>query len=171
MQLNPHFLFNTMNSISSLMHSDVEAADRMLEQMSSMLRMTLDRGDAKLIPLTDEIEFTQMYICLFSRCDLRARFTVTWLSNLSSGCAGADDDSAAAHGKCVRSWRGRDTAARRFWELKRRITEDNYGYASGTRDAGWLRRATDRTMTDAASGSRTLRPDWNCITVTISDLR
>ena len=64
MQLNPHFLFNTMNSISSLMHSDVEAADRMLEQMSSMLRMTLDRGDAKLIPLTDEIEFTQMYISI-----------------------------------------------------------------------------------------------------------
>jgi hypothetical protein len=64
MQLNPHFLFNTMNSISSLMHSDVDAADRMLEQMSSMLRMTLDRGDAKLIPLTDEIEFTQMYISI-----------------------------------------------------------------------------------------------------------
>jgi two-component system LytT family sensor kinase len=64
MQLNPHFLFNTMNSISSLMHSDVEAADRMLEQMCSMLRMTLDRGDAKLIPLTDEIEFVQMYMSI-----------------------------------------------------------------------------------------------------------
>jgi two-component system, LytTR family, sensor kinase len=62
MQLNPHFLFNTMNCISSLMHSDVELADRMLEQMSSMLRMTLDRGDARLIPLTDEIEFIQMYL-------------------------------------------------------------------------------------------------------------
>ena len=64
MQLNPHFLFNTMNSISSLMHSDVELADRMLEQMCSMLRMTLDRGDARLIPLTDEIEFVQMYVCI-----------------------------------------------------------------------------------------------------------
>jgi len=64
MQLNPHFLFNTMNCISSLMHSDVEAADRMLEQICSMLRMTLDRGDAKLIPLTDEIEFIQMYLSI-----------------------------------------------------------------------------------------------------------
>ena len=64
MQLNPHFLFNTMNSISSLMHSDVDSADRMLEQMSSMLRMTLDRGDARLIPLTDEIEFVQMYVSI-----------------------------------------------------------------------------------------------------------
>ena len=64
MQLNPHFLFNTMNSISSLMHSDVELADHVLEQMCSMLRMTLDRGEARLIPLKDEIEFVQMYVCI-----------------------------------------------------------------------------------------------------------
>lgn len=64
MQLNPHFLFNTMNSISSMMRSDVEAADTMLERMSSMLRMTLDRGDAKLISLTDEIEFIQLYLSI-----------------------------------------------------------------------------------------------------------
>ncbi|HEX5235809.1 MAG TPA: histidine kinase [Silvibacterium sp.] len=64
MQLNPHFLFNTMNSISGMMRSDVEAADLMLERMSSMLRMTLDRGDAKLIPLTDELEFIQIYLSI-----------------------------------------------------------------------------------------------------------
>jgi two-component system LytT family sensor kinase len=69
MQLNPHFLFNTMNSISSLMRSDVERADQMLEQMCSMLRMTLDRGDAKLIPLTEEIDFIHLYISI-----QRARF-------------------------------------------------------------------------------------------------
>ena len=64
MQLNPHFLFNTMNSISSLMRSDVEAADQMLERMSSMLRMSLDRGNAQLIPLTEEVEFTQLYLSI-----------------------------------------------------------------------------------------------------------
>jgi two-component system LytT family sensor kinase len=64
MQLNPHFLFNTMNSISSLMRSDVDAADLMLERMSSMLRMTLDRGDAQLVPLTEEIEFIQLYLSI-----------------------------------------------------------------------------------------------------------
>jgi two-component system LytT family sensor kinase len=45
MQLNPHFLFNTMNSISSLMRIDIEAADSLLEQLSSLLRMTLERRD------------------------------------------------------------------------------------------------------------------------------
>ena len=64
MQLNPHFLFNTMNSISALMRLDVDAADQMLEQMGSMLRMTLDRGDEPLVPLSDEIEFIQMYLAI-----------------------------------------------------------------------------------------------------------
>jgi len=64
MQLHPHFLFNTMNSISCLMRTDVDAADRMLEQMCSMLRMTLDRGEAQLIGLKEEIEFIQLYLSI-----------------------------------------------------------------------------------------------------------
>jgi two-component system, LytTR family, sensor kinase len=64
MQLNPHFLFNTMNSISSLMRSDLDAADAMLEQLSSLLRMTLERGEVQLIPLHDEIEFTETYLAM-----------------------------------------------------------------------------------------------------------
>jgi two-component system, LytTR family, sensor kinase len=64
MQLNPHFLFNAMNSISSLMRTDIEAADSMLEQLSSLLRMTLERGDAQLIPLRHEIEFIETYLAM-----------------------------------------------------------------------------------------------------------
>ena len=64
MQLNPHFLFNTMNSISSLMRCDIDAADSLLEQLSSLLRMTLERRDVQLIPLHDEIEFTETYLAM-----------------------------------------------------------------------------------------------------------
>jgi len=64
MQLNPHFLFNTMNSVSSLMRTDMEAADQVLEQMSSMLRITLDRGEQQLIPLTEEVDFIQLYLSI-----------------------------------------------------------------------------------------------------------
>ncbi len=67
MQINPHFLFNTMNGISSLMHSNVDAADQMLEQLSSMLRITLERGPAQLIALREEIEFIEMYLALQNR--------------------------------------------------------------------------------------------------------
>ena len=64
MQLNPHFLFNTMNSVSSLMRSDMEAADQVLEQLSSMLRISLDRGEQQLIPLTEEVDFIQLYLSI-----------------------------------------------------------------------------------------------------------
>ena len=64
MQLNPHFLFNTMNSISSLIQTDPAAADVMLEQLSSLLRMTLQRGEIQLIPLSDEMQFTELYLAM-----------------------------------------------------------------------------------------------------------
>jgi two-component system, LytTR family, sensor kinase len=74
MQLNPHFLFNTMNSVSSLMRSDVDAADEMLERLSSLLRMSLDRGDAQQVTLHQEMEFVQMYLSIQ---DLRFAGVVT----------------------------------------------------------------------------------------------
>ena len=64
MQINPHFLFNTMNSISSLMYTDVRAADAMLEQLSNMLRVSLERGSRQMIRLREEIEFAEMYLAL-----------------------------------------------------------------------------------------------------------
>jgi two-component system LytT family sensor kinase len=64
MQINPHFLFNAMNGISSLMYTDVRAADRMLEQLSSLLRVSLERGPRQLICLREEMEFIEMYLSL-----------------------------------------------------------------------------------------------------------
>ncbi len=64
MQLNPHFLFNAMNSISSLMRTDVDAADMMLEQLSSLLRITLERGEVQLVPLHKEVEFLEIYMAM-----------------------------------------------------------------------------------------------------------
>ena len=67
MQLNPHFLFNAMNSISSLMRIDVDAADEMLEQLSSLFRISLERGSVQLIPLREEIEFIEVYLSMQDR--------------------------------------------------------------------------------------------------------
>lgn len=67
MQINPHFLFNTMNSISSLMQTDIAAADDMLEQLSSMLRISLERGSRQMISLGEELEFIEMYLALQDR--------------------------------------------------------------------------------------------------------
>jgi LytS/YehU family sensor histidine kinase len=61
-QLHPHFLFNTLNAISALMHRDVEAADQMLSRLSDLLRMALDQRTQQEIPLKDELEFLQKYL-------------------------------------------------------------------------------------------------------------
>jgi two-component system LytT family sensor kinase len=62
MQLNPHFLFNTLNSVSSLMYTDVESADAMLARLSEFLRMTLDRDLGQEISLEQEMEFIRRYL-------------------------------------------------------------------------------------------------------------
>jgi hypothetical protein len=67
MQFNPHFLFNAMNSISSLMRFDIDAADAMLEQLSSLLRISLERGNVQLISLREEMEFIEVYLAMQAR--------------------------------------------------------------------------------------------------------
>lgn len=62
MQLNPHFLFNSLHSISALMHQDVEAADRMIVRLSDLLRAALQNSDAQEVTLRAELKFLQSYL-------------------------------------------------------------------------------------------------------------
>jgi signal transduction histidine kinase len=64
MQLQPHFLFNTLNSIAALIHSDQEAADKMLTRLADLLRMTLDSGSVNEISLRQEMTFTDTYLSI-----------------------------------------------------------------------------------------------------------
>jgi two-component system LytT family sensor kinase len=61
-QLKPHFLFNTLNGIASLMHSDVNAADRMLVRLSELLRLTMHHPGQPLTKLRDELAFIEKYL-------------------------------------------------------------------------------------------------------------
>jgi sensor histidine kinase YesM len=61
-QLKPHFLFNTLNGIASLMHSDVDAADKMLVRLSELLRITMSHTGAPETALRDEVAFIERYL-------------------------------------------------------------------------------------------------------------
>ena len=61
-QLKPHFLFNTLNGIASLMHTDVEAADRMLVRLSELLRITMSHTGAQQTTLREEVAFLERYL-------------------------------------------------------------------------------------------------------------
>jgi signal transduction histidine kinase len=61
-QLHPHFLFNTLNTISGLMHTDVNAADRMMDRLGDLLRMTLHTSNVQEVTLREELELLQKYL-------------------------------------------------------------------------------------------------------------
>jgi signal transduction histidine kinase len=61
-QLHPHFLFNTLHSISALIPRDPEAADAMLGRLSDLLRLTLDRIGTQELALKEELDFVQKYV-------------------------------------------------------------------------------------------------------------
>jgi len=63
MQMQPHFLFNTLNALSELIHVDAERAAAMTAQLSGLLRLTL-AGDAQEVPLRDELALLERYVAL-----------------------------------------------------------------------------------------------------------
>lgn len=62
MQINPHFLFNTLNSISALVHVDPKAADEMLGDLGELLRCSLHSMEEQEIPLAEELQFISGYL-------------------------------------------------------------------------------------------------------------
>ncbi|MCA1560127.1 MAG: histidine kinase [Acidobacteria bacterium] len=61
-ELHPHFLFNTLHAISTLVHTKPDAADRMISRLSDLLRITFDRSGAPRVSLQEELEFLQKYL-------------------------------------------------------------------------------------------------------------
>ena len=62
MQLNPHFLFNTLHTISAFIHENPDRADRMVARLSELLRRTLDLGEAQEVRLREELAFLEGYL-------------------------------------------------------------------------------------------------------------
>jgi two-component system LytT family sensor kinase len=60
-QIEPHFLFNTLNAISNRMHEDVEAADRMMSSLGSLMRAAYDSDNQVLVPLERELSWLRDY--------------------------------------------------------------------------------------------------------------
>jgi two-component sensor histidine kinase len=72
LQLQPHFLFNALNTISSTMYDDPRSADRMIGQLSELLRLSLRTSHTQEVPLRDELDVLACYLGL-----MRARFGET----------------------------------------------------------------------------------------------
>ena len=76
-QLNPHFLFNALNSIAELVHHDAERADRMLVGLSALLRRSLDSSRQQWVSLREELALLAQYLDI-EKVRLGERMQVQW---------------------------------------------------------------------------------------------
>ena len=86
MQLQPHFLFNTLNAISEQVHTDADAADRMITHLSELLRHTIGSAEAHEISLGEELALIERYLVI-QRARFAGRLEATL--DVDSGAIGA----------------------------------------------------------------------------------
>jgi two-component system, LytTR family, sensor kinase len=76
-QLQPHFLFNTLNAVSAFMHTDVARADRLLERLAELLRGSLALGERAQVPLVEELALLRAYVAIMEE-RFAPRVRVDW---------------------------------------------------------------------------------------------
>jgi LytS/YehU family sensor histidine kinase len=76
-QLQPHFLFNALNTISSLMQVDVERADRLLTRLADLLRASLQASARDMTSLREELKLLELYAQIMQE-RFAGRVTLTW---------------------------------------------------------------------------------------------
>lgn len=139
-QLQPHFLFNTLNAISALMHRDVNAADNMIAKLSDLLRMSLRTVDQQETALKDELDFLSKYLEI-EQTRFRDRLTVVFDVGPDTLDALVPNlilqplvENSIKHGIAPRPGRGRvDIRARRVGDELVLEVEDNGAGLSATR--------------------------------------
>jgi LytS/YehU family sensor histidine kinase len=85
-QLNPHFLFNTLQAISTLVHRDALAADRMLSRLADLLRRTLQRGTRQEVSLRGELALLRDYVDIMQ---IRLGDRLTFMIHVDDDCEDA----------------------------------------------------------------------------------
>ena len=142
MQLQPHFLFNTLHSISALMHRDVQRADSMIAALSDLLRMSLQNIGAQEVPLQAELDFVQRYAEIM-RMRFGDRLNVTLDVQSETRDARVPTlllqplvENAFRHGLGEQVGRGaiRVTVERRGEMLHCEVADDGKGFPAGHRE-------------------------------------
>ena len=174
MQIQPHFLFNTLNSICELIHDEPEAAELMVAQLGDLLRMTMASDGRQEVPLSRELDLVGAYLEI-ERTRFQDRLSVkkqvdpdvldALVPIADPAAAGGERRAAraepprgAGHGDAHRAPRGRPAAhhrARRRARPAAAGASGASGWASATRARGCGRRTATRhrfELADAPGG-------------------
>ena len=139
-QLHPHFLFNTLQGISTLIHRDPAAADEMVAKLSDLLRDLLRHRDHVLVPLADELRYVRTYLEIAQlRFADRLRFQIDVVADADQASVPLFIlqplvENALAHGIGGRTQGGcvRVTARREGERLRIEVADDGAGLTTST---------------------------------------
>jgi two-component sensor histidine kinase len=143
-QLQPHFLFNTLNAISALVYTNAEAADRTLARLGDLLRLALEDFGVQETPLARELEGLRSYLDI-EQTRLGDRLTVSWNIDPDTTDALVPPfllqplvENAIRHGIAPRSKAGRIEigAWRHDGTLHLRVRDDGPGLPAGPTNGG-----------------------------------
>ncbi|HEX6973921.1 MAG TPA: histidine kinase [Vicinamibacterales bacterium] len=143
-QLQPHFLFNSLHTISALVHRDVNAADAMIERLGDLLRMTLSAGDDAEVTLARELEHVRHYVAI-EQANMGSRLVVAVDAEPAALSAGVPAlllqplvENSVRHGLAPRAEGGevRIVARRDGAFLDLTVQDDGVGIREGARRAG-----------------------------------
>ena len=150
-QINPHFLFNALNAIASLIHTDPARADEAVEQLAEVFRYTLRRSESEWAPLDQELAFARAYLDV-EQARFGQRLTCTIDSDhlppppqVPSMLLQTLIENAVKHGVLP--------TARPGPHRRHRANDERGDYGGSPRHGSRLRRARSR-----ATGRRGLRP-------------
>jgi LytS/YehU family sensor histidine kinase len=157
MQLHPHFLFNTLHSISALVHKNPDAADKMIARLGDFLRLTLENSGAQEVSLQEELEFLKCYLEI-ERIRFAERLTVqldiepqTLDARLPNLILQPIVENAIRHGISPRTAPGRiEIEARRLnGFLQVQVTDNGPGISSGSNTGTIVREGVGLANTQA----------------------
>ena len=149
MQLQPHFLFNTLNAISALIPAEAKPARRMVARLGDLLRTTLEHEETQEVTLREELAFLEPYLEI-EQARLEDRLTVVMNDRArDAGCTRAPSDPAAAGGERRPPWHRAAHRARAGWRSPLSRGPDDRFLQLEVRDDG---RGSIGTMTDSAPG-------------------
>ncbi len=139
MQLHPHFLFNTLNAVSELIYKDPESAERMIGDLSDLLRLSFENLEVQEISLKQELEFLRKYLEIEQmRFQDRLQVEMRIAPDALSACVPNMIlqplvENAIKHGLAPRAAGGRIEigAARQNGSLQLSVSDDGLGLPAG----------------------------------------
>ncbi len=162
MQLQPHFLFNTLNSISALVHLNPDTADQMITKLADLLRISLEQSGQQEVPLSMETLYLERYLAI-ERIRFQDRLTVAF--DIPEGLRRARVPSfvlqplvenSIKHGVNARASGGHiDVRARMEGELLcLEVEDDGPGFVTPTRPGGGIGTANTRKRLQLLYGEK-----------------